>query len=114
MPRPELQVRQALPKPWVIVGGRRLSVESADFATIAWATGGIRLRLGDLRPRSSFHPAGLTQNRIGPDHLRVHPAACGAGQERDDVGNVLRLPQPLERRNLAELHDLGLRLALQK
>jgi hypothetical protein len=34
MPGPELQVQQALPKPWVIVDGRRLSVERADFATI--------------------------------------------------------------------------------
>jgi hypothetical protein len=33
MPGPELQVRQALPKPWTIDDGRRLSVERADFAT---------------------------------------------------------------------------------
>jgi hypothetical protein len=39
MPGPELQVRQALPKPWAIGYGRRLSVERADFATIPWATG---------------------------------------------------------------------------
>src|ERR1700730_15413684 len=60
------------------------------------------------------NPQGSRKTAIGPDHLRVHPAACGAGQERDDVANVLRLPYPLERWKLAELLDLGLRLALQK
>ena len=40
MPGPELQVWQALPKRWAIGGGRRLSAERADFATIPWVTGG--------------------------------------------------------------------------
>src|SRR2546426_9892301 len=45
-------------------------------------------------------PLGSRKAAIGPEHLRVHPAARGASQERDHVGNVFRPPEALERGSL--------------
>src|SRR5438309_4110264 len=60
------------------------------------------------------YPQGSRKAAIGPDHLRVHPAARGASQERDNVGDVFWPREALERRKPTELLDLCLGLALQK
>src|SRR5207245_3393291 len=59
-------------------------------------------------------PQGSRIAAIGPQHLRVHPAARGASQERDYVGNVLRLPEALQRSKPAELLDLCFGFSLQE
>src|SRR5437899_5779875 len=46
-------------------------------------------------------PSGSRIAAIGPEHLRAHPAASRAGQERDHVGNVFRPAEALERRKPA-------------
>jgi hypothetical protein len=89
MPGPEIQVRQALPEPWVIVDGRRLSVERADFATIPWADGRppskgakVGFALGRRDPgRDSLlkDRAGLQRQRGGPQERAEGLRACPTG-----------------------------------
>src|SRR2546427_13029652 len=84
--------------------------------------GSLRHRLDDASAAYSAETDGAAGPRpsasriaaIGPEHLRAHPAASRAGQERDHVGNVFRPAEALERGKPAELLDLCLGLALQK
>ena len=51
---------------------------------------------------------------IGPNRLPVDPVAGRAGEERDDLGNVVRRSQAFERSRLRETRDGLLVFALEK
>src|SRR5262249_40226537 len=50
------------------------------------------------------------ETTVGPDHLRVHPPAVGAGQIGDGTGDVLGLANAFEGRHPGQLVDEGRRL----
>jgi hypothetical protein len=62
----------------------------------------------DLRSFGSDDPA------IGAQRLAVDPGAVGTGEEGDGGGDVRRLAQALQRRQLGEAVDDLLRLAVQE
>src|ERR1700735_5186734 len=47
-------------------------------------------------------------------YLSVDPSAIGSGKKEDNVGDIIRLSEPLERCHAADLLDLLFGLAVQK
>ena len=58
--------------------------------------------------------AGSDDAAVGAQHLAVDPAAVGAGEEGDGVGDVLRLAEALQRGQLRHAIDDLLRLAVEE